>query len=151
MWTSSPPQSVVASHVEAHVSGPRHNVYFAARDGVWIDGVEVRAVRTDRLDDTGLAVEGVSVAATPALTEATAALLRVLGYTGVGCAQYLSNMTQKSLSCFCLFALRNAAHLSLGSLRWSAAGIRTLVNRMLMDRPGFESRRRYRPAGRAPP
>lgn len=69
--------------------GARHNVYFLARKGALLGLAQVRILRTDRPDGTGLAVEGVSVGPDPALVESTTALVRALDYTGAGCAQYM--------------------------------------------------------------
>jgi predicted ATP-grasp superfamily ATP-dependent carboligase len=70
-------------------SGMRHNVYFVAREGRLLGHAEVRILRTDRADGTGLAVEGVSVPPNPALTAWTTALAARLSYTGAGCAQFV--------------------------------------------------------------
>jgi len=75
--------------VQRYDHGPRHNVYFAANRGELIGAVEVSILRTDRLDGTGLAVDGEAVPATPGLSEDTALLVRDLDYTGVGCTQFL--------------------------------------------------------------
>ncbi len=56
-------------------------------------------LRTDRHDGTGLAVEGISVQPLPELVEQTARLVRELGYTGIGCAQFLVDPRDGS-TCF---------------------------------------------------
>ncbi len=75
--------------VQRLADGPRHNVYFAARRGEVLGAVQVAIDRTDRLDGTGLAVDGVVVDLAPALASATETLAGALGYTGVGCTQFL--------------------------------------------------------------
>ncbi len=79
--------------------GPRHNVYFVAREGRLLGHAEVRILRTDRPDGTGLAVEGESVAPSPALLAWTRALAAHLSYTGAGCAQFVVDDAAAS-ACF---------------------------------------------------
>jgi hypothetical protein len=50
---------------QRYVTGRRHNLYFAARMGRLVRLLEAVIERTDRLDDTGLAVEGRSIEPTP--------------------------------------------------------------------------------------
>jgi len=75
--------------VQEYVSGPRHNFYFLAEKGELITGVEVKILRTDRLDGTGLAVDSVSVAPSASVLDACRKLLKYFNYTGLGCAQFL--------------------------------------------------------------
>lgn len=75
--------------VQRAAGGDRHNLYFAARSGSLIGLAQIRIVRTDRPDGTGLAVEGISVRPDPVLVEWTATLVKALDYTGAGCAQYM--------------------------------------------------------------
>jgi predicted ATP-grasp superfamily ATP-dependent carboligase len=75
--------------VQRQSKGPRHNVYFAAYKGQLRGHAEFQILRTDRLDDTGLAVEGISVVPDPDLLRQTSALVAALEYTGIGCAQYI--------------------------------------------------------------
>jgi predicted ATP-grasp superfamily ATP-dependent carboligase len=74
---------------QRYVTGRRHNLYFAARKGRLVRLLEAVIERTDRLDDTGLAVEGRSIEPTPDLARYTERLAAALDYTGVGCAQFL--------------------------------------------------------------
>jgi biotin carboxylase len=74
---------------QRYVTGRRHNLYFAARMGRLVRLLEAVIERTDRLDDTGLAVEGRSIEPTPELARYTERLAAALDYTGVGCAQFL--------------------------------------------------------------
>jgi predicted ATP-grasp superfamily ATP-dependent carboligase len=69
--------------------GARHDVYFAARGGEALRILEVRIVRTDSPDGTGLSVEGVTVPVSPSLADYVGRLLSALNYTGIGCAQFL--------------------------------------------------------------
>ncbi len=75
--------------VQRFATGPRHNVYFAAHHGEIVGAAEVRIGRTDRVDGTGLAVFGSTVAPTPELLADTTALVEALAYHGVGCAQFV--------------------------------------------------------------
>jgi biotin carboxylase len=69
--------------------GLRHNLYFVAREGRLLGDAQIRILRTNRADGTGLAVEGESVSPSPSLVAWTAALAARLGYTGAGCAQFV--------------------------------------------------------------
>lgn len=75
--------------VQRHVEAPRHNVYFAARDGELLAGVETMIIRTDEPDGTGLAVEGVTMPPDARVIGPTRSLLGHLRYTGIGTAQFL--------------------------------------------------------------
>ncbi|MFM7148667.1 MAG: hypothetical protein ACKO23_02375 [Gemmataceae bacterium] len=75
--------------VQRHAEGFRHNVYFVAREGRLLGLGESRILRTDRLDGTGLAVEGITVSPSVALSRYTEQLVQAISYTGVGCAQFL--------------------------------------------------------------
>lgn len=78
--------------------GSRRNVYFVARKGVLLGLAQLRILRTDRPDGTGLAVEGLSVNPDPALVEWTTALARALDYTGAGCAQFMVDPSTPAVS-----------------------------------------------------
>jgi biotin carboxylase len=69
--------------------GRRHNCHIAAADGSVLAYFQQRVCRTDEPDDTGIGVAGVSVAPSPALRAHCEALTRALGYTGIGCIQFL--------------------------------------------------------------
>ena len=75
--------------VQRYVDGPRHNLYFAAERGQVRGLAEVEILRTDTPDDTGYAVDGVTVEPNPTLVAATEALAKELKYQGVGCTQFL--------------------------------------------------------------
>ena len=78
--------------VQACFDGVRHNCQFAANDGQITAYFEQRVLRTDVADGTGNGVEGVSVPPSPDLYTYSAALVRRLRYTGVGCVQFLVNI-----------------------------------------------------------
>ena len=75
--------------VQRYVRGPRHNVHFAARNGVILARVQTMTLRTDMADGTGLGVAGISVPSDARLERYCDALIGRLGYTGVGLAQFL--------------------------------------------------------------
>jgi carbamoylphosphate synthase large subunit len=83
------PKQRRAVSVQRYVEGRRRNVYFFADRGAVLASVHVQILRTDRADDTGLAVEGRSVERLPDLDRHVSALARELGYSGAGCAQFL--------------------------------------------------------------
>ncbi|HVH66682.1 MAG TPA: hypothetical protein VM716_02340 [Gemmatimonadales bacterium] len=91
--------------------GVRHNVYFVARQGRLRGYLEVRILRTDRHDGTGLAVEGVSVAPNPVLLTWSEALVARLGYSGAGCAQFILDESTGS-ACFLEINARLGANCS---------------------------------------
>ncbi|MEQ8658245.1 MAG: hypothetical protein RIC24_13170 [Hyphomicrobiales bacterium] len=75
--------------VQRQATGRRHNIYFAARNGEIRRLLHAIIVRTDRLDGSGLAVEGRTVEADDGLVRHTGRLLERLNYNGIGCAQFL--------------------------------------------------------------
>ncbi|HJQ82727.1 MAG TPA: hypothetical protein VKA21_01530 [Candidatus Binatia bacterium] len=104
-------------------SGPRHNVYFAARAGRLVRILETVIERTDRPDDTGLAVEGTTAAPSPELRRFTEDLVAALRYSGVGCAQFLVDRAAGQIAFLELnpriagsHAIAEAAGLELGLL-----------------------------------
>jgi predicted ATP-grasp superfamily ATP-dependent carboligase len=75
--------------IQEWAPGYRHNCHFAAYDGKVIAYFQQRVLRTDRIDGTGYGVENESVEPSPELRHETEKLAAKLGYTGVGCAQFL--------------------------------------------------------------
>jgi predicted ATP-grasp superfamily ATP-dependent carboligase len=69
--------------------GMRHNCHVAAADGKLIAYFQQKVLRTDEPDDTGIGVAGVSVPPSPVLRAHCEALTKALGYTGIGCIQFL--------------------------------------------------------------
>ena len=78
--------------------GVRHNCHVGAVDGRLIAYFQQKVLRTDEVDDTGIGVAGVSVAPSPALRAHCEALTRALGYTGIGCIQFLLDERTGSVS-----------------------------------------------------
>ncbi len=78
--------------------GRRHNVHFAAQNGQIVRYLQAVDLRTDLPDGTGLAVEGQTVAPDPKLKDYVTRMVKALGYTGVGCAQFLVNDRDGSVS-----------------------------------------------------
>lgn len=75
--------------VQAFAAGHRHNCHFAALDGSLRMYFEQRVLRTNRLDATGFGVDGVSVRPSAVLRAYCEQLIGALGYSGVGCIQFL--------------------------------------------------------------
>jgi predicted ATP-grasp superfamily ATP-dependent carboligase len=84
--TDPDPASLVLQKFGA---GKRHNCHVAADGGELIAYFEQKVIRTDELDDTGIGVAGVSVAPDPRLRAWCAELVRAVGYSGIGCVQFL--------------------------------------------------------------
>ena len=82
--------------VQRFARGPRLNVYFSAWQGTLVDACFVTVLRGDRVDDTGLAVSGQTVAPDPEVLADVRALLAHLNYSGVGTAQFLVDDTRES-------------------------------------------------------
>jgi biotin carboxylase len=117
------PPGQAALLVQRYATGRRHNLYFAAQAGRLVRLVEAVIDRTDRADDTGLAVEGRTVASAPDLTLFTERLTAALRYTGVGCAQFQVDRRTGAVSFLEVnpriggnHAIAAAAGLELGSL-----------------------------------
>jgi predicted ATP-grasp superfamily ATP-dependent carboligase len=75
--------------VQQFSSGLRHNCHFLADQGEILAYFEQRVLRTDRPDYTGYGVDGEAVPPTTLLKNYTAKLIRELGYSGLGCVQFL--------------------------------------------------------------
>ena len=88
-WFATWPAEQRALLVQRKVGGIRHNCYFAAQAGRISRYLHAIIVRTDRLDGSGLAVEGRTIAPDPSILEYSRKLVSELGYTGIGCIQYL--------------------------------------------------------------
>lgn len=93
-WTTQKQGLILQRKAE----GVRHNFYFAAYRGQLVRCLHAVITRTDRVDDTGLAVEGVTIAPDPAIRAQTEALVAALDYTGIGCAQFLVDATNGTTS-----------------------------------------------------
>ena len=83
------PEEHSALLLQQFAAGPRHSLYFAAREGELLSLVDVKILRSDRWDGTGLGVEGITVVVQENLEAWMRALARRLDYTGIGCAQFL--------------------------------------------------------------
>lgn len=83
------PEQTAFLVVQRFTRGVRHNCHFLADGGRVLGYFEQRVYRTDRPDGTGHGIDTVSRAPAPALREHVAALIRRLGYSGVGCVQFL--------------------------------------------------------------
>ncbi|MFU8815306.1 MAG: aspartyl/asparaginyl beta-hydroxylase domain-containing protein, partial [Pseudomonadales bacterium] len=77
--------------VQQYVEGDRHCLYFYASRGAVLASAEVRIDRTDRVDGTGYAVAGSSIAVTPAWQDHLLRICRHLQYDGFGGLQFIQN------------------------------------------------------------
>lgn len=75
--------------VQTYVAGERANLYFFACNGRIVSLGQVLALRTDRLDGTGLTVVGRTVSPDHELVGHCQAMVRHLDYTGPGCMQFI--------------------------------------------------------------
>ena len=75
--------------VQKFSSGLRYNCHFLADQGGLLAYFEQRVLRTDRPDYTGYGVDGEAVPPTSLLKDHTAKLIGALGYSGLGCVQFL--------------------------------------------------------------
>ena len=75
--------------VQRFSSGLRYNCHFLADQGDLLAYFEQRVLRTDRPDYTGYGVDGEAVPPTTLLKDLTAKLIGELGYSGLGCVQFL--------------------------------------------------------------
>ena len=69
--------------------GVRHNCHFAADGGRIVALLQQKVLRTDEPDGTGIGLEGISVEPSPVLREYCERILYRLGYSGIGCIQFL--------------------------------------------------------------
>ncbi|MBL4768025.1 MAG: hypothetical protein JKY94_09975 [Rhodobacteraceae bacterium] len=84
--------------LQCKAGGLRHNVYFSATRGKLCGYLHSRIERTDKLDGSGLAVDGITIQPMKELQVYTSALVGKLNYTGIGCAQFLvEESTGKSI------------------------------------------------------
>ncbi len=75
--------------VQQFAWGPRYNRYFIAHRGRILRRLDIKTLRTNQIDNTGLGVSGVSTAPLAALDEPSSRLIEALGYSGIGCLQFL--------------------------------------------------------------
>lgn len=75
--------------VQKHATGQRHNCHFAADGGRIVAFFQQKVLKTDQPDGTGIGIEGVSVVPSPELRAHCERILEHLGYTGIGCIQFL--------------------------------------------------------------
>ncbi len=78
--------------------GVRHNCHFAADGGRIVAYLQQKVLRTDEVDGTGIGLEGVTVAPSPELRAYSERLLYRLGYSGIGCIQFLIDETTGGVS-----------------------------------------------------
>ncbi len=77
--------------IQRRAVGRRVNVFFTAQHGELVDTLQTYIRRTDFVDGTGYAVDGVTMATSPALLQDCERLAKALDYTGIGLAQFIVN------------------------------------------------------------
>ena len=80
--------------VQRYVQGVRHNLHLVAKDGRLLRCLDTVSLRTQRLNGAGLTVSAVSVPTPPNMREWCAKLLKAIDYTGIGCLQFLHDMSR---------------------------------------------------------
>lgn len=75
--------------LQKFATGVRHNCHVGAADGKLVAYFQQKVLRTDEPDDTGIGVAGASIDPWPELRAHCEALTMALGYTGIGCIQFL--------------------------------------------------------------
>ena len=75
--------------LQKFATGVRHNCHVGAADGKLVAYFQQKVLRTDEPDDTGIGVAGVSIEPWPDLRAHCEAMTMALGYTGIGCIQFL--------------------------------------------------------------
>ena len=80
------PRSLV---LQKYQRGVRHNCHVAFADGTLVAYFQQKVLATDEPDDTGVGTAGESVAPSAALRAHCQRLGAALGYTGIGCIQFI--------------------------------------------------------------
>lgn len=75
--------------IQRKAVGPRVNLFFTAREGEIFNTLQTCIRRTDSLDGTGYAVDGVTMATSAPLLEDCEKFVKALNYTGIGLAQFI--------------------------------------------------------------
>jgi predicted ATP-grasp superfamily ATP-dependent carboligase len=75
--------------LQRQAPGERQDIFFAASAGCILRAMQVRYLRTDHVEGTGLCVHGVTEPVADRLLEQCRKLVRALDYTGIGCAQFM--------------------------------------------------------------
>ena len=75
--------------VQQLVRGHRYNCQSTAVEGRMLSYFEQKVLRTDRINYTGIGVDGISVPPTPSLKQYTQRLIKELNYSGASCVQFL--------------------------------------------------------------
>jgi predicted ATP-grasp superfamily ATP-dependent carboligase len=83
-WPEECPELIV----QGFAHGQRHNIHLAARAGRILCSVQIKILRTDRADGTGIGVEGVTVALSDVLNRQCEKLVAALNLTGIGLIQF---------------------------------------------------------------
>lgn len=84
--------------LQKYAPGVRHNCHIAAVRGRMVAFFQQKVLRTDEADGTGVGIEGISVEPSPQLRAYCERLLVSLGYTGIGCIQFLLDDVNDSIA-----------------------------------------------------
>ena len=84
--------------LQKFATGVRHNCHVGAAEGKLVAYFQQKVLRTDEPDDTGIGVAGVSIEPWPELRAHCEALTMALGYTGIGCIQFLVDEQTRSVA-----------------------------------------------------
>lgn len=96
--------------LQRHAKGERQDLFFAAFEGRILRAAQVRYLRTDHIDGTGLCVHGEIQVLNDRLVGHCRALSRALGYTGIGCAQFVVDPVSNDICFFELNPRTSAIH-----------------------------------------
>ncbi|MCG8354098.1 MAG: hypothetical protein MI920_00865 [Kiloniellales bacterium] len=92
------PDSLDDLILQRFAPGLRYNRYYLAHKGRILRLLDVKILRTDRINGSGLGTEGVSIAPLTALDAPSNSLIEALDYTGIGCLQYLVDEPSGAIS-----------------------------------------------------
>lgn len=82
--------------VQKYIQGPRYNCHFVAFKGKIVSSFHYLPTWTDRIDQTGIAVEGITIEPVPQIEESSSIILEKLNYSGAGCIQFILDDNSKT-------------------------------------------------------
>ncbi len=107
-WPCGAGSMIVQEYIPYH----RHDFYCLAEKGEIIAGFELKALRTDRFNGSGITVDGISLAPSDEVLDACRKLLKHFNYTGLSCTQFLVD-DDGHIRCFLEINPRVGASLAL--------------------------------------
>lgn len=136
-------QSALILQQEAY--GRRHNIYFSAKDGEFYSYLQSVILKTDAVDGSGLAVEGVTIDPMEDLHKYSSDLVKALNYTGIGLIQFLVDETTGKVNFLELnsrivgsHAIPEYAGLELGAFQLNLALGNQIENHNIVGRAGIK-------------